>query len=181
MKKTILILSLLMFCTIAISVVGKRQATTSPKDEPREVREQRREARQAATERAVDSLVKSHTFQFTPQSMQQVMSGGTQMLSNPNFEVGLWDNSADIFLPYIKGFTPPYRHVMLNYTITSLDNYVTEQTESGWVVSFVTNLYSASTYTFVFDINSRYGTSTLTIKNPWYESVQYTGTISKFY
>ncbi len=184
MKTRSLTISLLIGCAVALSltVIAKRQnSTTSPQSEPREIREQRRAERQAATERAVDSLVMSHTFQFTPQSMQQEISGNTKMLINPNFEVGIWDNSADIFLPYIKGMTPPYRQVMLNYTVTSLDNFLTEQTESGWQVSFTTNLYSANTYTFLFEISPRYGTATLTIKSLWYEAVQYTGTISKFY
>ncbi len=183
MKKRSQAITLLICCAVALSlsVIAKRQTTTPPQSEPREIREQRRAERQAATERAVDSLVLSHTFQFSPQSMQQVIAGGMQMLANPNFEVGIWNDTADIFLPYIKGFTPPYRHVMLNYTITALDNFMTERTDSGWQVSFTTNLYSANTYTFLFEISPRYGTATLTIKSPWYEAVQYTGTISKFY
>ncbi|MFI3269458.1 MAG: DUF4251 domain-containing protein [Rikenellaceae bacterium] len=184
MKMKSLAITALICCAVALSltVIAKRQNTTSsPQSEPREIREQRRAERQAATERAVDSLVLSHTFQFSPQSMQQELSGAMQMLSNPNFEVGIWDNSADIFIPYIKGMTPPYRHVMLNYTITDLSNYLTEQTDNGWQVSFTTSLYSANTYTFLFEISPRYGTATLTIKSPWYESVQYVGTISKFY
>ncbi len=181
MKRVTLLISLLALCTVALSVVGKKQASSTPKSEPREIREQRRAARQAATEKMIDSLVLAHAFQFRPQSMQQEISGRMQLLSNPNFEVGIWDGTADVFLPYIKGIAPPYRHVILNYTITILNNYTSEQTDNGWIVSFSTDLYSANTYTFVFEINARYGSTTLTIKNPWYESVQYLGSISKFY
>ncbi len=182
MKKTLLLLSILTLCVFAaLSVVGKKQSTSSPKSEAREVREQRRAARQAATEKMIDSLVLAHSFQFRPQSMQQEISGGMNILANPNFEVGIWDGSADIFLPYIKGIAPPYRHVILNYTVTMLNNYTTEQTDNGWIVSFTTNLYSSSDYTFIFDINTKYGSTTLTIKSVWYESVKYVGWISQYY
>ena len=49
------------------------------------------------------------------------------------------------------------------------------------MVSFQSSLFSGSTYTFVFEIYSRTGGVTLTIKNPWYSDVQYSGTISQLY
>lgn len=184
MKKFPYLFTLLLLCTIGLVVTGQRNGSknrSAAKQESREVREERRAKRQAEMEHTIDSIVLAHSFQFMPNTMQQEISGKMNMLSNPNFEVGIWDGSADIFLPYIKGFTPPYKHILLNYTISYMDNYVTEQTENGWLVSFESNLYSASNYTFVFEINSKLGSTTLTLKNPWYESVEYTGTISKFY
>ena len=49
------------------------------------------------------------------------------------------------------------------------------------MVTFSTSLFSASTYTFTFEIYSRTGGANLTITNPWYSPVQYSGTISQLY
>ena len=62
-----------------------------------------------------------------------------------------------------------------------VQGYITEQTHEGWMVTFSTSLFSASTYTFTFEIFSRTGGATLTITNPWYNPVQYTGSISQLY
>ncbi len=48
-------------------------------------------------------------------------------------------------------------------------------------MTFTSPLFSASTYTFTFEIYSRTGGATLTIANPLYNSVQYSGTISQLY
>ncbi len=182
MKKSIFIITLLLLvAAVGYSVVGGKKPRTTPQDEPREVREQRRAARQAATEKLIDSIVLERAFQFSPQSMQQEIAGNMHMLSNPNFELGIWRGTADIFLPYINGIVPPYHHVILNYTVSGMENYNTEKITSGWRVSFLSNLYSASQYTFILEINSSYGTATLNLKNQWYETVQYQGTISQYY
>ena len=49
------------------------------------------------------------------------------------------------------------------------------------MVSFTSSLFTGSNYTFLFEIYSRTGGATLTIKNPWYSDVQYTGTITQLY
>ena len=75
----------------------------------------------------------------------------------------------------------PYYVTIINYTVSDLQGYITEQTHEGWMVTFSTSLFSASTYTFTFEIFSRTGGATLTITNPWYNPVQYTGSISQLY
>ena len=42
-------------------------------------------------------------------------------------------------------------------------------------------MFTASTYTFTFEIFTRTGGANLTITNTWYNPVQYTGTISQLY
>lgn len=172
-----------MLCLLALSlaVTGQSDNKLTAKQEKREVREKRRAEKQAAYEKMIDSIVLSHTFQFNPQTMQQQPAGSTKMMQNPNFNVGYWDGTIDVFLPYIKGYVPPYHTVILNYTIPSVENYTTEQTDDGWRVSFNTSLFSASTYTFILEISSRFGGATLTVKNPWYNDVQYYGSISRLY
>lgn len=177
--KKILSIILIMICVVSYGVISTSKSSVSPKNESREQREQRRAARQAAFEKTNDSLVQSRNFQFTPTTMQQI-AGPSKTLINPNFEVGIWDGPVDVFLPYIKGYVPPYQYTVLNYTLPSVNKYVAEQTDGGWRISFETSLFSASTYTFIMEIDSRYGGATLTIKNPWYNDVQYSGTISQY-
>ncbi|MFI3317382.1 MAG: DUF4251 domain-containing protein [Rikenellaceae bacterium] len=181
MKTRLLFICIVSLCVLAVAVTGQSDNKLTAKQEKREVREKRRADKQAAYEKMIDSIVLSHTFQFNPQTMQQQPAGSMRMISNPNFNVGYWDGTIDVFLPYIKGYVPPYHNVIINYTLPSVQNYITEQTEDGWRVTFETTLFTASTYTFVLEISSRYGGATLTLKNPWYNDVQYTGSISKLY
>lgn len=123
----------------------------------------------------------SRNFQFNPTTFQRQPAGPMRQIMNPAFNVGMWDGTADITLPYIKGYVPPYYVTIINYTVSDLQGYITEQTHEGWMVTFSTSLFSASTYTFTFEIFSRTGGATLTITNPWYNPVQYTGSISQLY
>lgn len=161
--------------------VMQRPTPTSPKNERREVREQRRAERLAEFEKFIDSVVMSHHFQFNPTTMQMQPAGSTRIITNPNYEVGIWGGVVDICLPYIRGYVPPYQLTILNYTIPSVQDFITEQTPEGWNVRFTTSLFTAGEYTFNFEIYSKMGGATLTIKNPWYNDVQYSGTITAIY
>ena len=180
MKKTAILLCSLLLCAAAATVIGQKKVL-SPKEERREVREKRRAERIASYEKTMDSLVLSRNFQFNPQTMQRQPAGPVRQIMNPSFNIGIWDGTADICLPYIKGYVPPYYVTILNYTVSDLQGYTTEQTHEGWMVTFSASLFSASDYTFTFEIFSRTGGATLTITNPWYNAVQYSGTISQLY
>ncbi|MCM1150535.1 MAG: DUF4251 domain-containing protein [Alistipes sp.] len=180
MKKAVIFFVGLLFCAAAVSVIAQKKAL-SPKEERREVREKRRAERIASYEKMMDSLVLSRNFQFNPQTLQRQPAGPVRQIVNPSFNIGIWDGTADICLPYIKGYVPPYYMTVINYTIPDLQGYTTEQTHEGWMVTFTTSLFSASTYTFTFEIFSRTGGANLTITNPWYNPVEYTGTISQLY
>lgn len=180
MKKTAIIFVSLLLCAAGVTVIGQKK-NLSPKEERREIREKRRAERIANYEKTMDSIVLSRTFQFNPQTMQRQPAGPMRQIMNPNFNVGLWDGTLDLCLPYIKGYTPPYYVTVLNYTVPNLQGYLAEQTHEGWMITFSTSLFSASTYTFTFEIFTRTGGANLTISNPWYSDVQYTGTISQLY
>ena len=180
MKRFLLAVVALLLVVATASVIGQKK-NLSPKEERLEVRERRRAQRLAEYEKMIDSIVLSHNFQFNPQTMQRQPAGPMRTIMNPEYNVGVWGSVADICLPYIKGYTPSYFVTVLNYTIPSLDNFVTEQTHEGWMVSFSSPLFSGTTYTFVFEIYSRTGGAVLTIKNPWYSDVQYSGTITQLY
>lgn len=168
---------LILGCVVTIG----NKNNGSPKSEARQIREQRREQRQAAMEKQIDSIVLARAFKFMPQSFQLQPAGRSNMVANPNFEVRIDQNYADIFLPYIEGITPPYRHVIINNTITSFKGYTSIQTENGWTVTFKTSLYTASDYTFTFEINSKFGTTNLSVDNPWGNDVTYSGMIVRIY
>ena len=131
MKKIILIVAGALLCATAVTVIGQKKIL-SPKEERREVREKRRAERLAEFERSTDSLVLSRNFQFNPQTMQRQPAGPLRQLLNPNFTVSIWDGTADICLPYVKGYVPPYYTTILNYTVGNLQGYTTEQTHEGW-------------------------------------------------
>ena len=191
MKRKIFSIFLLLMAALAVvSVVRSQSSKTTlkptstaqkPINDTREQRhkerEQRRAQRLAEYERYMDSIVLARNFKFLPSSVQQEPAGPTRMLSNPNYELSVWGSEVDICLPYIKGVTPPYYFVLLNYTLPSVSNYMTEQTHDGWNVSFSTTLFSASDYNFSFDIYSSSGTATLTLSSTWYPDVQYNGSI----
>lgn len=183
MKRKILIIFSVLFA-VAVSIIGFTRATSktnSTKAQQREQRhierEKRRAERQAAYERYVDSIVLVRNYQFNPQSMQQEPAGQMRLLNNPNFELSVWGSEVDVFLPYIKGVTPPYYTVLLNYTMPSVKNYVTEKSQEGWLVTFSSSLYSGSDYDFSLEIYTASGSATLTISSPWYPDVQYVGGI----
>lgn len=180
MKKTVIILVALLLSAAAVTVIGQKK-NLSPQEERREVREQRRSERIVNYEKFMDSLVLSRNFQFNPQNMQRQPAGPMRQIMNPAFNVGIWDGTADICLPYIKGYVPPYFVTVINYTVSNLQGYTTEQTHEGWMVTFSTSLFSASTYTFTFEIFSKTGGANLTITNPWYSPVEYMGSISQLY
>lgn len=180
MKKTAIFVVGLLLCAAAVTVIGQKKVL-SPKEERREVREQRRAERIANYEKTMDSTILSRNFQFNPTTMQQQPAGPMRQIVNPSFNVGIWDGTVDICLPYIKGYVPPYYVTVLNYTVSNVQGYTTEQTQEGWMVTFSTSLFSASTYTFTFEIFSKTGGATLTITNPMYNAVQYSGTISQLY
>lgn len=180
MRKFIVIALGALLCAGAFTVTGQKKVL-SPKEEKREVREKRRAERIAEFEKHVDSIVLSRNFQFNPQTMQRMPAGPIRQLLNPQFNLGIWDGTMDICLPYIKGYVPPYYVTILNYTIGNVQGYTTEQTHEGWMVTFSTSLFTASTYTFTLEIFTRTGGATLTITNPWYNPVQYSGTITQLY
>ncbi|MBQ7856207.1 MAG: DUF4251 domain-containing protein [Alistipes sp.] len=156
---------------------GTAESRQAQREQRHKMREERRAQRLAEYERYLDSLVLSHQFQFIPQDIQQQPAGPTRQLNNPNFQLAIWGSEVDVCLPYIKGVTPPYYYVVLNYTLPSVSNYLTEQTHDGWVVSFDTSLYSVTDYHFSLSIYTSSGSATLTISTSWYPDVEYDGTI----
>ena len=135
MKKTVIIVVSVLLCAVCATVIGQKKIL-SPKEERREVREKRRAERIADFEKTMDSVILSRNFQFNPQTMQRQPAGPMRQIINPAFNVGVWDGTIDICLPYVKGYVPPYYTTIINYTVPSVQGYTTEQTHEGWMVTF---------------------------------------------
>lgn len=153
------------------------QNRSTERAERHRLREQHRAERLAEYERFVDSIVLARNFKFVPQNIEQEPAGTVRMLNNPSYQLSIWGSEVDVCLPYIKGTTPPYYFVLLNYTLPSVQRYVTQQTNEGWHVTFTTSLFSASDYDFSLDIYTSSGSATLTIASTWYPDVSYDGSI----
>lgn len=168
------------FAAYAQSRTSDTSSATSRSEERSErhlEREQRRAQRLAEYEHYIDSIVLARNFKFVPQNIEQEPAGAVRILNNPSYQISVWGSEVDICLPYIKGITPPYYFVLFNYTLPSVQRYVTQQTNEGWHVTFTSSLFSASDYNFSLDIYSSSGSATLTIASTWYPDVTYDGSI----
>ena len=169
-----------MLCAAAVTVIGQKKVL-SPKEERREVREKRRAERIANYEKFMDSLVLSRNFQFNPTTFQRQPAGPMRQIMNPAFNVGMWDGTADITLPYIKGYVPPYYVTIINYTVSDLQGLY-HRADARRLDGDLLDLAVLGV-----DLRSPSKSSparagaTLTITNPWYNPVQYTGSISQLY
>lgn len=161
--------------------VAQNQHQKELKTLKQQQRAERRAARIAEYERYIDSIILSKNFEFNPQSIQMQPAGQMRFLSNAVYTMTLWDGQLDICMPYYVGYVPPYRYVLLNTGVPSVEDYMAVKTEEGWHITFKTTLYASSDYTFSLEVNHRYGGATLTIDNLWYNPVQYTGSITRIY
>jgi hypothetical protein len=182
MKRTLIFATSVVLLLVAGFAIVEAQSDTasdakSARQAQHDARQQRRAERIAEYEHYVDSVVMSHNYRFVPQTMQQLPAGVLRTIYNPSYEVAVWSGSVDVCMPFLKGYTPPYYPVVFNYVLPSVENYTTEQTSHGWIVSFSSNMFSANDYKFTFDISSHYGGAELTISSPFYNSVQYSGNI----
>ena len=183
MKRLFYTFSCTLLCTFCGPYVNEASAQSKEaelRSTTHQERAERRAERLAEYEKFIDSLVLSHIFEFNPQSVQLQPAGPLKLLMNANYTLTIWRGSLDICLPYYIGVVPPYRFVLLNTGSPTLRNYITEQTEHGWKVSFNAALYADSDYSFILDIDP-HGNANLTINNPWYNPVQYMGTITQIY
>lgn len=184
----ILLIAAVMCSYVGFAQLSAEQLVKKPNDDrsqeriaEHQAREKAREVRTANFAKHIDSLVLSHNFSFTPTSYQMQPAGSMRLTYNPNFKVSVYPDFVDIYVPYIKGITPPYYLTVINYTITSPKGYSAIQTDEGWTVSFKTNLFSINTYTFTFSIYSSTGETTLNISSDIYNTVTYSGSLMGHY
>ena len=191
MKKLLLAIGTLCALTlITIPVVRAIRTTSAPNEAPADQRHERelsekhreriarRKARQAAYEHFIDSTVLSHNLIFYPSMFNVEPAGGSNLINNPNAELAIYSDWADICLPYYRGFTPPYRLAVVNTVITTLNGYTAVQTNDGWNVTFNSWLYSGNEYTFTLQIYSSSGSAQLQLSSDFYPTTTYWGSIS---
>lgn len=168
----------------ALLTLGATAQTTTPRtagspdeshSERRQERIERRAARTAEYIHYVDSLIESRSFSFIPLTFQMQPAGSLNQITNTGFELNIYPSWVDVYLPYIKGITPPYYFTVINYALPKVDNYQALRTPAGWKVTFSSSMFSSDTYNYELDIISATGSSTLTIATPLYNTVQYSG------
>lgn len=141
----------------------------------------RRRARQKAFEHFVDSTILSHNYRFLPTMFNVEPAGSSHLIVNPAVELAVYSDWADVNLPVFQGFTPPYRVVMYNTPITDLSDFITKETDNGWMVTFSAWLYSSDDYTFSLEVYSKTGGATLSISSNFNPTTTYWGSISAIY
>lgn len=164
--------------TASFSTERQRQKDLSEKHLERIAK---RKARQAAFEHFVDSTILSHNYRFVPTMFNVEPAGSSNIITNPNIELAIYGDWADIHLPIYQGFTPPYRLVMFNTSITNLANFTTTQTDNGWSITFESWLYSSNDYTFTLDVYSKTGGATLSVSSTFYPTTSFWGSIVAVY
>lgn len=164
--------------TASYSTERQRQKDLSEKHLERIAK---RKARQAAFEHFVDSTILSHNYRFVPTMFNVEPAGSSNIITNPNIELAIYGDWADIHLPIYQGFTPPYRLVMFNTSITNLANFTTTQTDNGWSITFESWLYSSNDYTFTLDVYSKTGGATLSVSSTFYPTTSFWGSIVAVY
>lgn len=162
----------------ALATERMREKELSPKHLERI---EKRKARQAAYERFMDSTILSHNYRFVPTMFNVEPAGGSNIITNPNIELAIYSDWADVHLPIYQGFTPPYRIVIINTSITNLADFATVQTDNGWTISFDSWLYSSNDYTFTLEVYSKTGGATLSVSSSFYPTTSYWGSVMPIY
>ncbi len=141
----------------------------------------KRRARQAAYEHFMDSTILSHHYRFVPTMFNVEPAGSSHIITNPNMELAIMGDWADVYLPVYQGFTPPYRLVVFNTSVTDLADFTTVQTDNGWTITFDSWLYTSNDYTFTLEVYSKTGGATLTLSSTFYPTTTYWGSIVGVY
>jgi hypothetical protein len=108
-------------------------------------------------------------------------AGSSHIITNPNVELAIYGDWADVHLPIYQGFTPPYRVILVNSATTNLGDFTTVETDNGWTISFSSWLYTANDYTFTLEVYSKTGGATLTIASDFSPTTTYWGSIYAVY
>ncbi|MCD8072771.1 MAG: DUF4251 domain-containing protein [Alistipes sp.] len=148
--------------------------------------EQRRREKEEKTREYcmfMDSLIRTHVYSFRPQSMQMQPAGRNQFINNPSFRMDVREEYIDVYLPFIRGFLPPYRTSTINYTLPYVPEYRAEQSADGqeWTITFSSNLFGSDTYHFKLTVTTCTGDAMLEISSSTNNTNTYNGYLSKLY
>lgn len=150
--------------------------TVGAQETSRERRVQERETRNAAAMRQMDSIILSRNFRFTPNTMRIEPAGMLNNIYDLRYYIQMnGEQDVDFFFPIIRGVTPPYSIVLMNYISTDILNYRTVQGNDNWTVEFSSRLQDTEMYNFSFRIYPITGETVLTLTTSLNPAVTYTG------
>lgn len=164
MKKWLFVAMLAACLTAAAQQPDRRQRSAAE----RQLRQQR------FTER-LDSLVVSERFQFLPVSMEWGPRGGSQIINDFYYYVGVFKDRLQVHMPVVIGRAFTY-NAIANFDTDRMSGYRTVKTDTGWKVSFAAEDNTGTAYTFVFTIYNVTGRTILDMVSSK-NLMQYTGTV----
>lgn len=128
--------------------------------------------------RGMEPMELAQNFRFAPNSMRVMPAGRNKSVSSARYETIVSDQGwVRVRMPFIIATVPPFRRTTLNYTLSNVSNRTVQQTNTGWIVSFQTGLYTANRYTFTFTYFAATGNGTLDISSRLTSTVHYRGRI----
>ncbi|MDD3108958.1 MAG: DUF4251 domain-containing protein, partial [Alistipes sp.] len=174
--------SLLVWAVVAQSPSSPQSSASNPQIESvHQQRVQMRAARHQSEILQMDSIVLSRYYKFTPSSFQQEPAGNMHNIYSITYSLSIYDNYMDVDLPYLVGSIPPYQLTIMNYITFDVRKYTAIQNENGWTITFLSDLYSANTYTFTLTLYSITREAVLNIASELYPTVTYYGSIDRIY
>ena len=145
MKKWLLFTMLAAALTAAAQQPDRRQRSAAE----RQLRQQRFMER-------LDSMVASGDFQFLPVSMEWGPRGGSQIINDFYYYIGIFKNRLQVHIPVVIGRAMTYNAVV-NFDTDKMTGFRTQRNDSGWKVSFAATDNTGTAYTFVFTIYDQTG------------------------
>lgn len=164
MKKWLLFTMLAAALTAAAQQPDRRQRSAAE----RQLRQQRFMER-------LDSMVASGDFQFLPVSMEWGPRGGSQIINDFYYYIGIFKNRLQVHIPVVIGRAMTYNAVV-NFDTDKMTGFQTQRNDSGWKVSFAATDNTGTAYTFVFTIYDQTGQAILDMVSNR-NLMQYSGTI----
>ena len=149
MKKWLLFTMLAAALTAAAQQPDRRQRSAAE----RQLRQQRFMER-------LDSMVASGDFQFLPVSMEWGPRGGSQIINDFYYYIGIFKNRLQVHIPVVIGRAMTYNAVV-NFDTDKMTGFRTQRNDSGWKVSFAATDNTGTAYTFVFTIYDQTGQAIL--------------------
>lgn len=83
----------------------------------------------------LDSMVASGDFQFLPVSMEWGPRGGSQIINDFYYYIGIFKNRLQVHIPVVIGRAMTYNAVV-NFDTDKMTGFRTQRNDSGWKVSF---------------------------------------------
>ncbi|MFI3266727.1 MAG: DUF4251 domain-containing protein [Rikenellaceae bacterium] len=125
----------------------------------------------------LDTLVRSHNYQFVPTSMQEIPNGDMQFIYNFYYYVAVVDSHVEVHIPTVRGGYSQYINI-LNFDTFGVTNYRTSQTHFGWAISFNVTSSNGNSYAFAINLYTATGEAVMSLMSDS-NVIKYIGRLEK--